>query len=310
MTQRYYPLSEFLKKKFGYRTFRVSLNAGFTCPNRDGLKGKGGCIYCSDTALLIPSHRNGLLIREQLENGMTYLKKRRKAERFVAYFQANTNTYAPVKILEELFIKAIDHPDVVALAISTRPDCVNDDILNLLKDLSRHKYLWLELGLQSSNDVTLRSINRGHTLAEFLSAFERASNRAIPVCAHVILGLPGETNENMLDTARFLAGINVWGLKLHSLHVQKSTKLEEMYRMGLIKAMGIEEYAEAVIEFLEEMPEDTVIHRLCNSTPKRLLVAPAWGADRFGPPAYIRQLQEEKQTYQGARRRAQHRSDA
>ncbi len=299
--KRYNPLSDFLQKKFAKRTFRVSLNPGFTCPNRDGTKGTGGCTYCNVSSLLIPDY-TGMSIGGQLERGISYLRERRRAERFIAYFQPNTNTYAPVEVLERLFTEAIEHPDVAALAVSTRPDCLGEGVLDLLTRLSSKKYLWIELGLQSSQDHTLRSINRGHTVADFLSAHKDVSDRHIPVCAHVILGLPGETTGDILDTARFLAELGVWGIKLHPLHILRGTKMESLYRNGAVRPLGLEEYADTVVSFLEHTPQETIIHRLCGSTPKRFLIAPEWGWNRFSPPAYIRRLLDARDTHQGAKR--------
>ncbi len=299
--RRYYPLKDFLNEKFGCRVSKVSLNAGFTCPNRDGTKGTGGCSYCNSSTLIAPTYANGMGIKEQLERGIKYIRKRKKADKFIAYFQTYSNTYAPIHILERLYMDAIEHPDVVALAISTRPDCLDEKILDLLQRISRTKHLWLELGLQSSNNSTLESIKRGHTAADFVSAFELASQRGIPVCAHVILGLPGETRDDMLKTARLLAELNIWGVKLHPLHIHKGTELEDMYMRGEIRPLELEEYANLVIDFLEELLRETVVHRICGSTPKRFLVAPEWGADRFNPPALIRKLMEERDTYQGAK---------
>ncbi|MBI3755274.1 MAG: TIGR01212 family radical SAM protein [Deltaproteobacteria bacterium] len=283
MTKRYSPISDFLKNKFGCKVFKVSLNAGLTCPNRDGTKGIGGCIYCKPETLmplnyhyennppLSPFNKGGMMggflddmkIREQLYDGIAYIRKRHKAEKFISYFQINTNTYAPVSALEKIYQEGIDHPDVVGIAVSTRPDCVDDNILDLLQNLSKEKFLWLELGLQSSHNKMLKLINRCHTVENFTDAVKRATERKIPVCSHVILGLPGETREDMLATARFLSNLGIWGIKLHHIHIHKGTKLEEMYKKGKFRPLGLDEYADLVVKFLQEIPEDIIIHRLC-----------------------------------------------
>src|SRR3990167_9676372 len=281
MTKRYISLSDFLKNKFGCKVFKVSLNAGFTCPNRDGTKGTGGCIYCKPESLLPLDYNPGIGIKEQLHHGIEYIRKRHKAEKFISYFQINTNTYAPVSELERIYRQGIDHPDVVGMAVSTRPDCLDNRILDLLKRLSKEKFLWLELGLQSSHNKTLKLINRCHTVEDFTDAVKRANNRNIPVCAHVILGLPGETKEAMIDTARFLSGLEIWGIKLHHTHIPRPDKLEEMYKKRGFRVLGLDEYADLVVKFLQEIPEDIIIHRLCGDTSRRFLVAPDWSVNKF-----------------------------
>ncbi|MBI5286066.1 MAG: TIGR01212 family radical SAM protein [Deltaproteobacteria bacterium] len=243
----------------------------------------------------------GMGIKEQLERGMEYIRRRHKADRFIAYLQINTNTYAPLEALKGVYQEAIGHPDVVALAISTRPDCVDEGVIELLSELSKEKYLWLELGLQSSRDKTLELINRGHTVKDFVDAVKMTKEKNIPVCAHIILGLPGETQNDMLDTARFLAGLNIWGIKIHNIQVHKGTELEEMYNKGGFQPLGLDEYIELVVDILEVLPPGMVIHRLCGDTPRRFLVAPEWGVNKGLVLERIHQLMEERKTYQGAK---------
>ncbi|HAG50307.1 MAG: TIGR01212 family radical SAM protein [Deltaproteobacteria bacterium GWC2_42_51] len=301
MFKRYNSLSDFLKNKFGCKVFKVSLNAGLTCPNRDGTKGTGGCIYCAPETLIPSNYNENLGIKEQLHKGIEYIRKRHKAEKFISYFQINTNTYASVSELEKLYREGIDHQYVVGMAVSTRPDCVDDEVLDLLKELSKEKFLWLELGLQSSHNKTLKLINRCHTVEDFTGAVERAKKRDIPVCAHVILGLPGEKKEDILNTARFLADLGIWGIKLHHTHIHKDTKLEEMYRKGEFRPLALEEYAELAVDFLQEMPKDVIIHRLCGDTSRRFLVAPDWSVNKFVILEKIHRIFEERNTYQGAK---------
>ncbi len=299
--QRYRPLSGYLMERFGCRVFRVSLDAGLTCPNKDGTKGWGGCSFCNSSTLAHPPGTNKRELKEQLLQGMQRLKERRRAEKFIAYLQPNSNTYAPIEFLEKVYQEAIDHPDVVALAISTRPDCLGEEALELLESFSRKIDLWIEVGFQTAKEETLTALNREHTVADFEKALAGARGRGIPLCAHVILGLPGESREDMVATARFLAQHSIWGVKIHPLHIQRGTRLEELYRKGEVRVLGLDEYAERVVEFLEELPPQTIIHRLCGSTPRRFLVAPPWGADRFAPPAVIRQLLDARNSHQGAR---------
>ena len=300
MNSRWNSLSDFLKNKFGCKVFKVSLNAGLTCPNRDGTKGTGGCIYCNSEPMMPLNYNSNMGIREQLYQGIEYIKKRHNAERFIAYFQINTNTYAPVAALERFYKEGLDHPDVVGLAVSTRPDCVDDEILDLLARLAKEKFLWLELGLQSAHNKTLKLINRCHTVEDFTDAVRRAKDRNIPVCSHVILGLPGEIREDMLATARFLSNLGIWGIKLHHLHIHKGTKLEEMYERQEVKSLGLEEYANLAIDFLQEIPEDVVIHRICGDTARRFLVAPEWSVNKFVIVDTIHRILEQRNAYQGA----------
>ena len=298
---RYRPLKEYLMERFGCKVHRVSLDARLTCPNRDGTKGRGGCAFCNCSTLIPPREGAVPTIREQLLLGMEAAKKRRKAEKFIAYFQPNSNTYAPADHLEKLYREASGHTDIVALAVSTRPDCLNEEVWSLLESFSRKLPLWLELGLQSAHDSTLTALNRGHGVVDFEAALHEAAARDIPVCAHVILGLPGESKADMVATARFLARHDIWGVKLHPLHIQKGTRLVEEYRAGSLRVLDVDEYAECVVAFLEELPPHTIIHRLSGSTPEQYLIAPSWGSDRFSPPERIRQLLIKQNTRQGRR---------
>lgn len=301
MCKLYNSLSDFLKNKFGCKVFKVSINVGLTCPNRDGAKGAGGCIYCKSEPMIPLNHERGMGIKEQLYQGIEYIKKRHSnSEKFIAYFQMNTNTYAPVSTLKKFYEQALDHPDVVAIAVSTRPDCVGDEALDLFERIAKEKFLWLELGLQSAHDKTLKLLNRCHTAQDFTDAVRRAQQRGITVCSHVILGLPGENREEMLATARFLANLGIWGVKLHHLHILKGTKLEEMYKRGKVKLPALEEYANLAVDFLEEIPDDVVIHRLCGDTARRFLVAPEWSVNKFVILDSIHKILKRRGAYQGA----------
>lgn len=301
MERPYYSLSDYLKDRFKQKVYKITINAGLTCPNRDGTKGTGGCVYCEPSTLVPMDSVAGESVTGQIKRGVERVRARHGADKFIAYFQINTNTYAPVEYLRKIYEEAAGHPDVVCLAVSTRPDCLGEDVLDLLEELKLKKPLWLELGLQSASDSTLKLINRGHTAGEFTDAVLRAGGRGIDVCAHIIIGLPGEGRSEVLSTARFVAGLPVRGVKFHQLQVVKGTPLEQMYRKGELTPLGLEEYAGLVVECLEILPRGTVIHRLCGDTPGGLLIAPRWGANKFMVIGRIEKLLKAMRTYQGAR---------
>ncbi len=298
--KRYNSFSNFLKNRFGKKVYKVSVNAGFTCPNRDGTKGRGGCIYCQPETLHTLSFRQNESIEEQLSHGIDYIKKRHKAEGFITYLQNYSNTYAPLKTLRDIYYRAVDHPDVLGLAVSTRPDTVDKDIIDLLSEINREKFVWVEYGLQSANNATLEYINRKHTVEEFLSACNMTAEMGIKVCAHIIIGLPGETRDDIIKTARLLSGLSIWGVKIHHMQVYKGSPLETLYNNGKIKALTLEEYISLVIDFIEHLSPDTIVHRLVGDAPKRFLIAPRWG-DKLGAIRKINRRMELKGTFQGAK---------
>ena len=310
MKKRYRPLAEYLVERFGGRVYKVTIDAGFTCPHK-GDGGEGGCIYCAPDTLRVIGNKGGdgrgegpLSVTEQIDLNVERLRKRyKKATSFIAYFQINTNTYAPVDELRLLYNEAARHPDICGLAVSTRPDCVADEVLDLLSEVNESKPLWLELGLQSAKDETLRAINRGHTAADFEDAVMRAAVRGIDVCAHLILGLPGETRGDMVATARFIATLPVWGVKFHQLQVVAGTPLEKLYdntnRRSL--PLTLDEYTDAVVECLEVLSPDTVVHRLVGDTPRKMLVGTGWGVDKGEVIKKIEAILLERGTFQGAK---------
>ena len=299
--RRYYPFSRFLREKFGCRVFRVTVDAGFTCPNVDGSVTVGGCVYCDNRSFSPNRRLPRTPVGEQVRRGVAILHKRYRADRFLAYFQAATNTYAPVEKLRRLYDEALDHPQIVGLAVGTRPDCVQDPVLDLLEGYARDRYVLLELGLQTIHDRSLDWMNRGHHFDAFLDAVQRCRGRGLDVCAHVILGLPGETHADMLATADALAAMPINGVKIHNLHVVHDTPLEAMYRDGSVRMMELAEYVQVVCDFLERLPTAMVIHRLSGDAPPDYLVAPLWCADK---PALLRAIQEElrrRGSWQGMR---------
>jgi len=298
-SRRYYPLSRFFQERFGAKVYRVTVDGGFTCPNVDGTVAVGGCVYC-DNRSFSPNRRLPRTgIREQVERGIALLSTRYGADRFIAYFQAATNTYAPAAKLRRLYDEALDYPQIVGLAIGTRPDCVPDDVLDLIESYARDRYVCLELGLQSIHDRSLEWMNRGHHYDVFVDAVERCRGRGLDVCAHVILGLPGETRADMLATADALAGLPVQGVKIHNLHVVRDTPLERMFQAGEVPMLDFTEYVELVCDFLERLPAGMVIHRLNGDAPPDYLVAPLWCLDKPALLAAIQAELERRDSWQG-----------
>ena len=276
-TLTYYKFSTYLKERFGTRVHKVSVDAGFSCPNRDGTISKDGCIYCDNRAFSFHNRSDKTLsLAGQIREGITSAKKRFKAKKFIIYFQAHTNTYAPLELLKKTYdtIKSFD--DVVGLSIATRPDCVNKEILELVASYADSYEVWIEYGLQSIHNKTLDFINRGHKYEDFLKAVEQARNYNIKICAHVIIGLPGETKDMMMATAKELARLKIDGVKIHPLHIVKGTKLQELYNKGEYKPLELDEYLDILSNFLSYLWQKTVVQRINASCPKDLLIAPSW----------------------------------
>ena len=297
--KRYNSFNSVLRNTFQTRVHKVGLRMDFTCPNRDGRVATGGCTYCNNSGHTPEGFRPGMSVTEQLEQGTDAIRRRHRAEKFIAYFQSYTNTYGPVTKLERLYREALDFPGVVGLAIATRPDCVSDDVLDLAADLARDTYLWLELGLESMHDKTLRWVNRGHGLREFLDAVERSKARGLQLCAHLILGFPTETREEILKTPALLNRMGIDGVKLHNLHVIKNTVLEQIYLSGAFELFGREAYVALAVDFLERLAPEIVIHRLTGETYRELTVAPDWSINKIGVLNVIHQELERRNTWQG-----------
>lgn len=273
--KRYNQFSAYLKNKFGAKVYKITLDAGFSCPNRDGTISTGGCIFCDGSGSFSQAHSNLLSIEEQVKTGAETLSKRFKAEKFMAYFQAYTNTYKPVNELEKIYKASLTHPDIVGLSIGTRPDCVDDDKLKLISDISKDYYTWIEYGLQSIHDKTLKKINRGETFDTFLRGYEKTKSYGINTCVHVILGL-WETHDEMMQTAQKLAELEIDGVKIHMLCALENTKLAKMYENKEVDFMTEDEYIQTVCDFLEYLPPKTTIHRLAGNGLKKELIAPRW----------------------------------
>lgn len=301
MGARYLSFSAYLRQRFGCRVHRVPLDAGFTCPTRDGTLSTGGCIYCDARGAAAGCAQGALPVREQLLRGIDSARRRFGAEKFIAYFQAFTGTYAPPPTLARLYAEATDHPDVVGLSVGTRPDCVPDPVLDLIAPFASRLETWLEYGIPSARDETLRRIGRGHTAEDFADAARRSRARGIRVCAHVILGLPGEAEEEARETARFVASIPVDGVKIHLLHVVRGSPLEAAHARGEVPLLSREEYARRAADFLELLPPLAVIQRLTGEAPRDRLVAPLWALRKQEVLQAIERELERRGSRQGSR---------
>lgn len=295
----YFSYGDYLKRVFPFKVYKIALDAGFTCPNRDGSAGYGGCIYCENRSFSPNSKGERKSVREQIEKGIAFYQKNFKAEKFIVYFQAYTNTYGPVSLLKELYDEALSFPEVVGLSIGTRPDCLPEDVLDLLAYYSLKTHLWVEIGLQSMHNDTLHWMNRGHTYEHFVDAITRTKLRGLSVCVHVILGLPGETREMMMQTADNLALLNIDGLKIHHLYIAEKTLLEKMYRAGQVKTLAMDEYVALVCNFLERIPPHVAIQRLTGELKGEYLVAPQWGVSKRALLAAIEKEFARRGSYQG-----------
>jgi hypothetical protein len=266
----------YLRRRFGLRVSKVNVDGGFTCPNRDGTKGTGGCIYC-DNASFSPGGTQAVIpLEQQMKEGMDYHRRRLRSEKFIVYFQKFTNTYASVEKLRDMYCRALAHPDVLGISVGTRPDALGDDALSLLAELARNHYVCVELGLQSMDDDLLNWMNRGHGLAEYLNAVERVAGRGIDICTHLIYGFPGETRASFLKAAELVSRLPIDSLKIHQLHAVRGTRLAELYEKRQYQPISREEYTATVCDFLELIPATIAIQRLYGSAPLNLLVAPRW----------------------------------
>ena len=299
MAKRYYDLNTYFRSLFGCRVQKITVDAGLSCPNRDGTIATGGCIYCNARGSGTGAHSRGLSITEQLLRGKQALARRYKARKFIAYFQSFSNTYAPVETLRRLYDEALAVEGVVGLSIGTRPDCVDEPVLKLLQDYARNHLIWIEYGLQSARDETLVLINRGHDLQCFKDAVKATLNRRINICAHVILGLPDESRSDMLYTAQTIAASAIDGIKLHLMYVIKGTPLEVLYRQGKYRCLEQQEYVELVCDFLERIPNYLVIQRLTGDPHPAELAAPQWSLKKSEVLAKIQATLEKRDSWQG-----------
>lgn len=299
--RRYYSLDTYYKEMFGKKVYKLSLDGGMTCPNRDGTLGHGGCIFCSAGGSGDFASSKQLSIQEQIEAAKERVQNKIKTNRYVAYFQAYTNTYAPLSYLEKIFTEAMSHPDIVALSIATRPDCLSEEVILLLTKLNQQKPVYLELGLQTIHEDTAKRIRRGYALSIFEDALFRLKKAGIPVVVHVILGLPGETKDMMLATVDYLATKPIQGIKLQLMHVLKGTDLETLYveHPELFSLLQFNDYLDVLLECIEHLPPTIVLHRITGDGPKNLLVAPLWSGNKRFVLNTIQAELKKRNSYQG-----------
>lgn len=277
---QYYSLNKYLRDTFGDKIYKLSLNAGFTCPNRDGKLGTKGCIFCSAGGSGDFAESSSLSITQQIERGKERVAKKIKSGKYIAYFQAYTNTYAPVEILKSKYMEAVNHRDIVALSVATRPDCLGDDVLKLLDEINKIKPVFVELGLQTIHERTARYIRRGYTLDVYGKAVSDLKKIGVNTVVHLILGLPGETKQDMLDSVKYVCESGIDGIKLQLLHVLKNTDLEKDYAQGKFKTLEMDEYLDILKSCVDIIPDNIVIHRLTGDGAKKDLISPLWSADK------------------------------
>lgn len=298
----YNDYSSYLRNKYGAKVYRIGIDAGFTCPNRDGTAGTGGCVYCDAAGSRATYADPGKSVRDQIETRIKFLKDSKNASKFIAYFQSFTNTYAPVEKLRGIYGIIKDFKDVVGLSIGTRPDTVDQEKLKLIASYNDRYDVWIEYGLQSIHDRTLKTLKRGHGYTEFLKAYKLTKECGIKVCVHVILGLPGESHEDMMETAKRLTALKVDGVKIHLLHILKGSELEKLYSEGRIKLLEQNEYVKLAADFIEYLSRDIVIQRLTGEGNKENHIAPAWALDKMGTISQIKEELKKRGSYQGKRK--------
>lgn len=281
--EQYLSANTYFKRIFNEKVYRIAIDAGFSCPNRDGKLGTRGCIFCSAGGSGEFAGSRNDSITSQIENGKALVEKKLKQgveHKYIAYFQAFTNTYAPISVLKEKYLEAINHKDIVALSIATRPDCIDDEVIALLTDINKIKPVFVELGLQTIHAKTAAYIRRGYPLSVYDSALKKLRAANLDVITHVILGLPGETREMMLETVKYVCNSGAKGIKLQLLHVLKGTDLAKDYEEGKFEVLTLDEYVSLIEECIRIIPKDIVIHRLTGDGDKKLLIAPLWSADK------------------------------
>lgn len=276
----YLSFNKYLKDKFGQKVYKISLDGGFTCPNRDGKIDTRGCIFCSKGGSGDFAQNRNLSITEQIESGKKTVEKKIKSGKYIAYFQAFTNTYAPVEILRAKYSEAINHPDIVALSIATRPDCLGDDVIELLDEMNKIKPVFVELGLQTIHSDSAKYIRRGYSLEVYNEAVKKLKNIGVNIVVHIILGLPNESEEDMLESVKYVCQSQIDGIKLQLLHIIAGTDLAKDYEKGLFKTLEFDEYVELIAKCVAIIPKNIVIHRLTGDGAKKDLIAPLWSADK------------------------------
>lgn len=302
---RYNSFGSYVRKRFGAPVHKVNVDAGFTCPNRDGTLGFSGCIYCNNDSFRPNSCKPALSIKEQVENGIKFVRKRYKAEKFIVYFQPYTNTYAPLEVLDRLYREALAEPSVIGLAIGTRPDCIDEEKIALLESLASEYFILVEYGLQSVYDKSLLFINRGHDYSAFLKALAMTRDRGIAIGAHTIVGFPTETREEMLSIAEEVSKLPIEFLKVHQLQIVMETPLAGMFQANPFHVFEYMEYLDFIVDFIERLSPDIVLQRLFATAPDDILIAPRWDRSRHEILRDIEQRLIIRDTFQGKRRSQQ-----
>jgi len=300
MNDRYYKFSRFLKEKYGEKVWKISVDAGFSCPNKDPLTGMGGCIFCRNDSFSHMLSVQNIGINEQIEKGIQSAKQRSGINKYIIYFQSSTNTYAPIEVLRRSFFESIVFKGVVGLSIATRPDCLSQEIVDLLDELTHKVDVWVELGLQSSFDSTLNSIHRGHTFQDYLNAVQTLSPLKLRICTHLMIGLPGEKKQHIIETANKIAQTGTQEVKIHPLLILKDTGLENLYLVGKIQELKLDDYVQMVCDFLERIPATMVVQRLTAEAPLQILLAPTWINNKLTIVRFIEQELKRRETFQGS----------
>lgn len=301
-SKRYYDLKSYWRNRFGCKVYKLPIDAGFTCPNRDGRVAWGGCIYCDGRGSQLRQAGPLPSVTDQVIKGKAYYTVHRQAGKFIAYFQTFTNTYGDSAHLRRLYDEALNQADVIGLSVGTRPDCVPEETIRIFEDYARNYHVWLEFGLQSIHDRTLAFLNRGHDRQTFFDAVNRIAGRGILLCVHIIVGLPGETHDDILETARVLADLPIQGIKIHSLLALRGTPLGDLYEKGRISLMSREEYVATVCDILEILPSEMVIQRLTADGYKDIFLAPAWAVNKMDVLNGIDWELKRRRTWQGIHR--------
>lgn len=293
--------NSYLRKRYGCKVYRIGLDAGFSCPNRDGRIGTGGCVYCNGDGSRASYADPEKSVEKQLGDRIEYLKQTKGAEKFIAYFQAFTNTYAPVDKLKTIYDRVRGFKDIIGISIGTRPDAIDRDKLNLISSYKDSYEVWIEYGLQSIHDRTLEMLNRGHNFGGFANAVKTTKEYGIPVCAHIIVGLPGESKDDIMATARKMSELKIDGIKLHTFHILKGSALERYYTEGKVRTMARDEYVEIVCDFLENLSGDIIVQRLTGQGSKTAHIAPAWALDKTGVINRIGKTLMRRGSFQGSK---------
>ena len=300
-SKRYNDFSTHFRTMFEGRVQKISVNAGFTCPNRDGSRGVGGCTYCNNKTFQ-PSYCDlNSVLKTQLEEGIAFFSRKYTTMRYLAYFQSYTNTYAPISVLRDLYHEALQYPGVIGLVIATRPDCLSEEVLDLLEELSQNCYVMVELGIETTNNHTLERINRGHTWEESVRALKETARRSIHNCAHLILGLPGEQYPDFIAQAQIMSSLPVEIIKLHQLQIHTGTAMAHEYSLfpDRFHPFGVDEYAELVVDYLEHLNPAIIVERFVSSAPDAMVIAPRWGMKNYEFVAKVEKRLSERETWQG-----------